>query len=174
MIRALGRFSSPTLVVDIGAESTAIAVAEAGVLKHVSQTDYGGIHLTAALSKSLGVSVKRAEELKKRRGLMVGAGEYELSTSLLPFLDVIIQEVRYAQDSYERRWAKKVAGLTLVGGGSELLGIEKYLERQMGLPCTSPDVFGDVDYDASAEPLRRNLSRVLPVAVGLAKKYFQN
>ncbi|KKU94366.1 MAG: Type IV pilus assembly protein PilM [Candidatus Jorgensenbacteria bacterium GW2011_GWA1_48_13] len=174
LIRALGRFSSPTLVVDIGAESTAIAVAEAGVLKHVSQTDYGGIHLTAALSKSLGVSVKRAEELKRRRGLLATGGESELSTLIVPFLDVIIQEVRYAQDSYERRWAKKVAGLTLVGGGSELLGIEKYLERQMGLPCTSPDVFGDVDYDASAEPLRRNLSRVLPVAVGLAKKYFQN
>ncbi len=173
LVRALPQFLRPTLIVDIGAESTTIIVTEGGVLKHSSQTDYGGIHLTQALSKSLGVSVRRAEELKRRRGLEATGGESELSTLIVPFLDVIIQEVRYAADSYERRFAKKIGGFALTGGGAELLGVEKYFGTQLGLPVVAPEIFGNVDYDEKLEPLRKNFSKNFPVAVGLAKRYFQ-
>ncbi|HXF43989.1 MAG TPA: type IV pilus assembly protein PilM [Candidatus Paceibacterota bacterium] len=173
LVRAMPRFDRPTLVVDLGAESTAIVVAEGGVLKDARQTDYGGIHLTQALSKNLGVSAKRAEELKRRRGLLATGGESELSTLILPFLDVIIQEVRYAQDSYERRYGKKVEQLVLAGSGAELLGIEKYFAGQLDLKTVAPDIFGGIDYEPNLDPLRKNFSRTLAVAVGLAKRYFQ-
>jgi type IV pilus assembly protein PilM len=173
LVRAFPRFPRPTLIVDIGALSTNIVATEGGVLKHGAQTDYGGIHLTQALSKSLGVSGRRAEELKRRRGLTATGGESELSTLIVPFLDVIIQEVRYAKDSYERRFSKKIEQAVLVGGGAELLGAEKYFERQLSLPVLSPEIFSDIDYDEKLAPLRKSFSRIFPVAVGLAKKYFQ-
>ncbi|MCP6720197.1 MAG: type IV pilus assembly protein PilM [Patescibacteria group bacterium] len=172
LVRTLGSLDAVTMVVDIGAESTNTIITEKGVLKHSSQTDYGGIHLTQALSKSLGISTLRAEELKRRRGLLGSGGESELSTLILPFLDVIIQEVKYARDSYERRYSKKVEKLILVGGGANLLGIEKYFGNQMDLVITAPPTFANLEYNPELEPAVKGLARQLPVALGLAKKYF--
>ncbi len=172
LARALGNFSEPTLVVDIGGESTSINVIEGSLVKHSSVSDYGGIHLTQALSRGLGLSVLRAEELKRRRGLMGKEGESELSTLILPFLDVIIQETRYARDSYERRYGKKVEKLMLVGGGANLLGINKYFGSQMNLPTIEPATLNGFEYNPDLELVTRYLKNELPVAIGLAKRYF--
>ncbi len=173
LVRALGKLDAVTMVVDIGAESTNMIVTEKGVLKHSSQTDYGGIHLTKSLSKSLGVSALRAEELKRRRGLLGSGGESELSTLIIPFLDVIIQEARFARGSYERRYSKKVEKLILVGGGANLLGIEKYFGNEIGLTVTAPLTFANFEYNPEIEPAIRGLTRQLSIAVGLAKRHFQ-
>lgn len=173
LVRALGKLDAVTMVVDIGAESTNMIVTEKGVLKYSSQTDYGGIHLTKSLSKSLGVSASRAEELKRRRGLLGSGGESELSTLIIPFLDVIIQEARYARGSYERRYSKKVEKLILVGGGANLLGIEKYFGNEIGLTVTAPLTFANFKYNPEIEPAIRDLTRQLSIAIGLAKRYFQ-
>ncbi|MBI4034265.1 MAG: pilus assembly protein PilM [Candidatus Brennerbacteria bacterium] len=170
--RALGDFGAPTLLVDVGGEATSIGVIEKGALKHLSVSDYGGIHLTQALSRSLGLSIVRAEELKRRRGLTGKEGETELSTLILPFLDVIIQETRYARDSYERRYGRKTEKLVLVGGGANLLGIEKYFGNQMNLPTALPNTLNGFGYPPDLEPAVKNLERELPVAIGLAKRYF--
>lgn len=173
LARALVNLDQPTLVVDIGGEATNISVVERGFVKHSVVSDYGGIHLTQALSRSLGLSVVRAEELKRRRGLTGKEGETELSTLILPFLDVIIQETRYARDSYERRYGKKVEKLTLVGGGANLLGIEKYFGNQMNLPTILPTTLNGITYPTDLEPAARGLRNLLAVAVGLAKRYFK-
>ncbi|MEK7464758.1 MAG: type IV pilus assembly protein PilM [Patescibacteria group bacterium] len=173
---ALGRAlvtEKPTLVVDIGAESTNIIVTEKGVLKQYNQSDYGGIYLTQALSRSLGISAARAEELKRRRGLLATGGEAELSTLILPFLDVIIQEVRYVRDEYARRYSKGVDEVMLVGGGANLLGIEKYVQNELGLRVVSPSTLNNVVYKEGLEPALKILKNELVLPVGLAKKYFQ-
>ncbi len=172
LARSLAHLTQPTLVVDIGANSSTMIVVDNGVAKHLSQTDYGGVHITRALSKSLDLGMKRAETLKKRRGLLGKGGETELLSLILPFLDVIIQEVAYARSLYERRYGKKVLQFTFVGGGAELLGIEEHAAEQLGIPYVSPDTFTDVAYKPAIEPIIRNLAQELPVVVGLTKRYF--
>ena len=162
----------PTLIVDVGGEVTSIGIIENGFVKHSATSDYGGIHLTKSLSQGLGLSVVRAEELKRRRGLLGREGESELSTLILPFLDVIIQETRYARDFYEHRYGKKVERLTLLGGGANLLGIEKHFAGQMNLPIVEPNPLRGFEYAPDLEPVVKNLSTELPVAIGLAKRYF--
>ncbi len=163
---------SITMIVDIGAESTNMLVVEKGVMKYSGQTDYGGIFLTGALGRSLGISVSRAEELKKRRGLLASGGEYELSTLILPFLDVIIQEVKHAQGAFERRYGKKIQKLLLTGGGAKLLGIEEYFSTQIDLRITNSFMLTGIEHREELEPVSRNLNCELPVAIGLAKRYF--
>jgi len=172
LTRAIGKFSEPTMVVDIGGEATEINVVENGFVKHSAVSDYGGIQLTKSLSRGLGLSATRAEELKRHRGLVGKEGESELSTLILPFLDVIIQETRYARDSYERRYGKKVKQMTLVGGGANLLGIDKYFGSQMDLPIINPATLSGFEYAPELEPAVRYLNHELPVAIGLAKRYF--
>ncbi|MFH0806238.1 MAG: type IV pilus assembly protein PilM [Candidatus Brennerbacteria bacterium] len=164
--------SRHTMLVDIGAESTSIIVTEGTTVRAVGQADYGAVTLTQALARNLGVSETRAEELKKRRGLMVGEGEYELSTSLLPFLDVIIRECERVRASYERTFAHPIERFTLVGGGANLLGIERYFAEALGISHEPARPFSKVRYDAGLEPAMRTLNHDLAVATGLALKVY--
>ena len=172
LARSLRTLRGPSILLDIGAESTNITILENGVVRHGSQFDRGGLYVTQALGKSLGISTMRAEELKCRRGLQGAGGEAELSTLIGPFLNVILQEVRYALTFYERRYAKKVVNVVLLGGGALMLGIDKYVGTQLGLPVVSPPTFHDVQYDASLQPTISGLASELAGAVGLAKKYY--
>ncbi len=162
----------PTLLIDLGAEATSMFVMGGGVMHYASETDYGGIYLTQAIARSLGITLMRAEELKRRRGLLKGGAESELSTLTLPYLDVILQEVSHVREVYERRYSKKVERIMLAGGAANLLGVEKYFSAETGLPSVSPSAFRGMEYDLRLEPALRELQNELPVAIGLAKRYF--
>jgi type IV pilus assembly protein PilM len=168
----LGPNDPATLILDIGAESSSIAVVERGVVKQAGQSDYGGASLTQAIARNLGISLWRAEELKRRRGLLGGLGEYDLSTSLAPFLDVIIQECGRVKLAYEKTGGSPIERLMPIGGGANLPGLAAYLTSQTGLKVQTPYPFAQVHYPTAVEPLMKSLSNELSVAVGLAKKPF--
>src|SRR3989344_7572327 len=73
-----------SIMVDIGARSTAIGVASAGVVKYNAQTDFAGASITQAITNGLGINISRAEDLKRQMGLSGVGGEYQLSTLMLP------------------------------------------------------------------------------------------
>ena len=76
-----GDSDKTTLIVDIGSRSTTIAVAKSGFLKFTGQTDFAGASLTQTIASGLNIRVRRAEDLKKLRGLKAPAGSmnYPLS-----------------------------------------------------------------------------------------------
>lgn len=167
-----GLASRHTMIVDIGAESTALIITEGTTVRAVGTADYGSVALTQAIARALGVSASRAEELKRRRGLMVNEGEYELSTSLLPFLDVIIRECERMRAAYERTFGHPVERFTLVGGGANLLGVERYFAEVLKLPHEPARPFAKVRYDEGLEPAMRTLNHDLAIATGLALKVY--
>jgi len=172
LVGAFPKFRTPTLIIDIGAESTNILVTEGGVLKQNGQTDYSGINITRAVSKSLDLGMLRAEDLKRRHGLLGQAGESELSALISPFLDVIIQEVEYVKELYERRYGRKVQQFVIVGGSGNLLGIEEHFSAQLGLKNVMPDIFAGIQYPGEIRPVMGNLRKEFSVSLGLTKKYF--
>lgn len=161
-----------TMVVDIGAESTNIVVANRGILQQTTQTDYGGVSLTQAMARSLDITPLRAEELKRRRGLLTFGGESELSTLILPFLDVIINEVRRAQGIYENKFLKKVEKVILCGGGANLPGLGDYWRNQTSFHIGQSFPFSHCAAPAGLEPILKDLGNALPVALGLVERYF--
>ncbi len=163
---------TPTLVVDIGARSTNIAVAEQGFLKYNYQTDFAGSSLTQAIASGLNINIRRAEELKKQRGLLGAGGEYELSTLTLPFLDAIISEAKRARANYEKSQGGKVERVILAGGGANLLGIGKYFEEQINLPTVIGNPFSKVEYPPRIEPIVKELGPSFAVAIGLGIREF--
>lgn len=162
-----------TLIIDIGARSTAIAVAAGGLLKYNSQTDFAGGSLTQAVANGLGINVRRAEELKKRRGLLGTGGEYEVSTLMFLHLDVILGEARRVKNLYERNYKEKIERIILSGGGANLLGLEKYVAEQFKLPAHKANPFDKINYPSSTAPSTGNLGAPLAVALGLGirRKY---
>lgn len=171
LARALTNVADPpVLIVDIGAESTSIAVSDHGAVRQTGQTDYGGAALTQALARGLGVSASRAEELKRRRGLLSVSGEYDLAVSLTPFLDVILEECARVREAFESAHHAAVTGLMLVGGGANLPGIREYAAAQTGLQVFPLRTFGGIAYPPALEPIAKPLSNDLSLAAGLAMK----
>lgn len=157
-----------TLIVDIGARSTAIAVARKGTLLYSGQTDFAASALTQAVSRGLGISVRRAEDLKRQRGITGGGAQYEVSTLMLPYVDAILDEVRRVRSAYERNYHGKVERVMLSGGGANLPGLSEYVAGAIGLPAVKGMPFANISYPPDAAPVIEPLGAPLAVALGLA------
>lgn len=160
-----------TQIIDIGGESTGIYIVDGGIAKRVAQLDNGGATLTRSLARSLDISPFRAENLKRRKGLMGSGGEYEISRALNPFIDIILSECTRIRTEFENTAGKKVREIMITGGGANLLGLEEYVKQTSGLPLKASDALRFFEADINVEPIRRPLSRSLAVASGLALKF---
>lgn len=163
---------TPTLVIDIGSRSTNVLIADQGYLKLVAQTDYAGGTLTNAIASGLNIDIRRADELKKLRGLLGSGGEYELSTLMMPYLDAIIGEVKRLRDRYETEYSGKIERAMLTGGTAGLNGLEKYIGEQLGLPLLKANPFSRVAYPGNLEPIIGELGPIFSVALGLGIRGF--
>lgn len=159
----------PTLVVDIGSRSTEIIAVSDGEMKYSYQTDYSSSGLTYAVAKGLGINVRRAEKLKKEKGLLGGESS-ELSTLMIPHLDAIINEIKRAKNKYEQIFGNKIGFVILSGGGSKLLGIDKYTEAKIDIPVAISNPFSLLEYPSNLEPIIKEMGASFSVAIGLALK----
>lgn len=172
--RIFGNDNTPTIVVDIGSRSTNIVFLEGGQFIWSTQSDFASASLTQALAESLSINPLRAEELKKERGIVGTGPNYELSTLMLPFLDAIINEVKKAQYTFAQQFPmlKKTERILLAGGGANLLGLEKYFEREMGMPAMKATPFARFEYAPELAPILTELNPTMSVALGLGMKEF--
>lgn len=169
LIRSLvGSDPTATLIVDIGNYSTNVLVAHKGFLKQSGQSDYAGISLTKAIANGLGVGIRRAEEMKMQKAILVEGGDYELSTLISPFLDAILNEAVRVKNAFEQARNSKIERVILTGGGSNMMGIDKYFERRMSIPVAIGNPFLGTSYNPEIEPFVRDLGPRLSVAMGLA------
>jgi type IV pilus assembly protein PilM len=168
----VGSDQTPTLIIDIGARSTNISVVDQGFMKGNTQIDYAGDSLTWAIAKGLGIGAQRAEELKKQKGLLGGRGEYELSTLEIPFVDVILHEASKVRANFENASHTPIQRVLLIGGGANLLGLEKYVESRMALPSAPGNGLLYVQAPAELAAVQKELETRFALATGLAIKGF--
>lgn len=158
---------TPTLILDIGSRSTNILIADKGNLKMTAQTDFAGGTLTQAISSSLNIDVRRAEELKKQKGLLGAGGEKELSTLMLPYLDAIIKEAGRIMTRYEGSCGIKIERVILSGGTALLPGLQEYVSSELGLTTIRANPFSKVEYPENLGFIINELGPMLSVALGL-------
>lgn len=161
---------APTLVLDIGGRSSGLYVVQKGLLKFATQTDFSGGSLTQTLANGLTISMLRAEQVKKQRGLMRGGGDEELSTLMEVILDVILKEAMRVKEVYEATYHETISGVLLSGGGANLLGIQEYMTKGMGMPVTKVDPLAHLAHSEELTPLQKDLGPLLAVAIGLGTK----
>ncbi len=162
----------PMLIVDVGGRSTAISVAYNGGLKFSGQTDFASGSLTQALSTGLNIGSRRAEDLKRQSMLIGSGGERELSTIMIPIVDVIINEAKRIQGGFETGYRETVAGVILCGSGANMPGLPAYVSAQMNLPVSLADPFSVINYPPEIEALKKSLGPTLTVAIGVGLKFF--
>ncbi len=168
--------AGPALVIDIGARSTGVSVAERGLLFLAGQTDFAGASLTHGVASSLSIAMRRAEDLKRERGLVsVGFGaDQELSTLLFPLTDVILDEAKRLRERYSAAYGTDITRVILSGGGANLPGLQDYVRKRFDLPVSKAAPYAGVAYPLSSESILVPLGPALAVAVGAAERGFEN
>lgn len=140
-------------LIDIGAETTGIAIFEEGKIAYTSIIPLGGNHITKDLSHALRITMDNAERIKCQFGVAQkpkskDVTKHDLSdvgirgTILARELNTII-EARIAEfcDIISRELKKAdggptmlASGVVLTGGGSKLKDLPIYMEQSLKMP----------------------------------------
>lgn len=164
----------PTLIIDIGANSTDVSVSYRGQIELSHNFEISGINFTNAIAQSLGVDLARAEELKVATGLLGGGGERELSSIIFPMIDGIIGEVVRTASIYEQTFGRSVGKIILVGGSANMKGLLDYMVKKIGIEVSIGNPFMHIQHSPVLEEKLRDLGSELAVACGLALKGFKD
>lgn len=128
------------VLLHIGAASTSIIIAEAGVPQFIRVLPSGGAELTAVLAERMGIDPARAEEVKRRVGLVPDTHDPE-STIVARVnregIDELVQAVRSTIAFYRHAHEDvEIDGIVLSGGGALLRGFADALSAASDVPVT--------------------------------------
>lgn len=162
-----------SIVVQMGATSTTIAVIRQGELLMVFTVDKGGLAVTRAISLDLGIDLSQAESYKKAYGLNKEAFEGKVGKSLFPILESILGDIRKTLLLFKEKFPdEQINQVILSGGGAQLPGIDIYYTNQLNIQVVLGSVFQvhdmqNVPPEIATEALSFN------VVAGLALKDLQ-
>jgi len=168
--RALAVEDQKTIcIIDIGVQSTTVSLVEKKILQNSFSFDIGGKDFTFTLSKSLGIDVNQAEEIKKSKGLKEKVVE--------PILFSIIDECEKAIEHFEQEQKIIVEKIILTGGEVLIPGLVDYFQkilnssRKISVELGQP--FSKIFYPPALEEIINEIGPTLSVAVGEALKGFE-
>ena len=170
LIRALlGNDLSPTVIVNIGGRSTSIVIVNRGYERLSHNYEVGGFEITKSISRSLNVSLEKAEELKKKLGLKE-INENVINSAMKSLVDMMVFETRKTITSYEETKNQKVSKVLLVGGLTNMPNFANYFQQKLGKEVSMGNALARVVYPQSLSPVIQELSSTFAVATGLAMR----
>ena len=124
----------PTLVIQMGASSTQLAMVYEGELRFITSQMTGGHALTQALEKQINLNSQQAEEYKRAYGLDESQFEGKVKATLLPVVQIMINEIRKAMTFFVNQYPGANAQRILLSGGPTLLpGLVQYITQEIGV-----------------------------------------
>jgi type IV pilus assembly protein PilM len=162
-----------SLIVDLSATHSSIIMVENGNLQFTSTVPIAGSSFTEALSKGLGVSSVKAEEIKSLVG-MTNTPQYpNIRTYLLPVLTGLSAEIKNIIKFHSEHSAEPVSKIWLAGGTSKLKNLSEFLNIQFqdfsGLEVKLSNPWINLDHMKSP-PLSEVDSLGYVTAIGLAMR----
>ncbi len=164
---------APIMIVDMGAASTKLYIVEKGILRSTHLIEKGAHKVTDEISKSLGISMEDAEYLKREQGLLGEINGIKLSDVGTFTLSYIFSEASKVLLAYQKKYAKNVAKVVLVGGGSALKGVVDVAKKNFQTEVVAGDPFGKVVSPAFLEKVLKETGPEFAVAVGVALRKLQ-
>lgn len=159
---------SPTMVVDLGALKTKVAILEYGVVKSVHLINRGGKDISEGLVTSLNISFAKAEELKKQLGVISNPTNPQVAEVVRLSTDFIVGELQSVLLSYEHTHGKTINKIILSGGGALLPGFIEIIREKTGREVVLGNPFSKVGVPPFLEKILEQTGPEFSVAVGLA------
>jgi len=171
-----------TMVVNIGAATTDIAIVSRGTVRFTRSISTGGVALARSVSQALGFEMDQAEQYKVTYGLDETQLEGKIMESIKPIIDMLVSDMRRSLSFYANRYPNDpVKQASLCGGTALLPGMLAYLVSALDIEVQLADPWRAVDLTFEGKktvvkkediPLLRTLGPGLAVAVGLSLKEF--
>lgn len=161
------RDTHPIMVLDFGAGSTKLSIVEAGIILKSHVFGRGSQDLTLTLSKSLGMTMLAAEELKREIGLAHPEKKEAFDVMSL-ILTSIFTEANTMLLSFEKRYNKSIKKVVFIGGGSLLKGILDIAKRNFDTDVEYGDPFSRVGAPAFLGSVLKEAGPEFAVAMGVA------
>lgn len=155
----------PTVIVDIGAANTDIAVLD-GSIRVTGGIGTGGNTFTLDIAKKLSVTLENAHQLKVLNGLAPGARQEKITAALRPSLRSIITETRKVIRYYNERLSndRRLEQVLVVGSGSNVPGIGEYFTNELVMPARTANPWQQLDFGELPQPAKQFRSRYITVA----------
>ncbi|MBI2484349.1 type IV pilus assembly protein PilM [Candidatus Uhrbacteria bacterium] len=176
----IGLDTAETMIVEIGANLTDIIIVEGGVPFLGRSIETGGTAMTRAIVSSLGISEKRAEQLKRDIGVVAldeSGGSAGVPAILKSTLEPIVHEIRYTLDLYKNypvtptgKGSGAVDKIILTGGSALLPGLVDYLGKELDMRIILSDPWNGIEYPTDLKPVLASLGPKFSVAIGLAMR----
>jgi type IV pilus assembly protein PilM len=174
----LDRSHAPVVILDIGAANTKLYVVEYGVVKVTHLISRGAQDITLTLANTIGVSVARAEELKRELGLMgEGTGKDDMqhvSEVASRTMQYIFSEANRAVLNFQKRFNKNVTAIILTGGGSALHGIQPLAQKYFEIDVQVGNPFAAVQTPSFLEDVLKQAGPGFSTSLGLALRALAN
>lgn len=160
--------SLPTVIVDIGAASTDIAVID-GTLKVTGTLPIGGNNFTQDIADKFKVTLEAAHQLKVLNGLSRSPKQKMIHASLEPDLTRICREVKKIIRYYNERipGARAIEQVIIVGGGANVPGIGDFFTDSLVIASRVTSPWQLLNFGKLPQPARQFKPRYITVA-GLA------
>lgn len=169
LIRSLlGNDKSTVMIAQLGASTTNIFIVDQGVPVLSRSIDIGGLHITKAISKSLNVSLEKAEQFKYD---LATQGE-ELPKMIVDVVSPVLNEAKYILENFASQSQTEVSKVILTGGGAMLAGLPDYFSNILNKNVVIGDPWFRVAYPLELKPVLEQIGPRLSSAIGLAMREF--
>ncbi|MFH1575357.1 MAG: type IV pilus assembly protein PilM [Candidatus Nealsonbacteria bacterium] len=160
----------PLLLVDMGANRTSFIIFSGCSLGFTSTAQVSSQQFTEAVSKSLKVGLKEAEELKIKHGIGGDKEGQKIFEILYPFLIDLITQIKKYLDYCKTHYNQEVKNILLCGGGAGTKGLIDFLSIYLKLPvkCGNPWTNILSDQTKEVKQLSHKESLRYTTAIGLA------
>lgn len=168
LLKASEQGDLPTIIVDIGAANTDVAVLDS-TIKVTGGVAIGGNTLTVDISNALKISLEQAHQLKVLNGLNNSPQQRKLTKAVNPSLQKIVSEIKKIMRYYEERvpGAQKLEQILIIGGGSGMPGIGDFFTENLMLASRVASPWQLLNFSKLPQPARQFKPKYISVA-GLA------
>lgn len=137
LITFLGLGSDSRWVIDMGHSSTILILLRGSLPRAVRAIPIAGRQLSEAIARDREVSIAEAERMKHESGIF-GSDSAASCPSAITALDALAREIRRSVEGIRGRPDSDAPqSALLVGGSSQLAGIEEEFSERTGLSCST-------------------------------------
>lgn len=158
----------PVMLLDFGASKTKLVIVEHGIVRSFHIINRGSAGITTNISQSLSIDFDRAEEMKRRIGLVGQGNDKKVSDVVELATEYIFNEAKTTMSSYERKYSESVHKVILTGAGVALPGFKERAEEVFGVETAYGDPFAKTEVPQFVANVLKETGPEFAVALGLA------
>lgn len=145
------------MLLDLGSDSTMVTIMNQGVARFNRNLVYGTKVISNSIQNHFGVEYKEATKISTEQSLLTNTpeGNDYLSSDVSSALNQILNGVSRLVDYYSSRNKEGIDRIILVGGGTNIKGIDEYIENYFNIKTKifgteETESFGNEFFDKNA------------------------